>query len=397
MQKPTTMKIKLLIISFAICGIANAQWQNTNSVSPQMNCVAASGTNVFAGRAGGGVEGSTDNGNNWTICCYNGMTYPYIWSLVIDGTNLFTATGSGVYISTDSAANWTQLSNGLTDTTVLSLVISGTNIFAGTTGGVFFSTNYGNNWTAVNNGLTSSTVRALAISGTNIFAGTSGGGIFLSSNNGGNWTAVNNGLANGNISSVAIDGGNIYAGTSGGGIFLSTNNGGNWTAVNSGLLNLNITSLAVNGGNIFSGTGGGVYLSTNNGASWTAENSGFTSSNISGLAISGANIYASIYMGGVWRRSLSEMVGINEINIQNTINVFPNPFSSLTNLQTDKFLKDATLTVYNSFGQTVKQIKNISGQTVNFHRDNLPSGLYFIRLTQDNKILSTDKIVITDN
>lgn len=330
------------------------------------------------------------------------MTYPYIWSLMIDGTNVFAATGSGVYLSIDSAANWTPLSNGLPatspfDTIVSSLVKSGTNLFAGTAGsGIYLSTNYGNSWSAVNNGLTSQTVRTLATNGINIFAGTSGGGIFLSTNNGANWTAVNTGLTNGNIMAIAIDGGNIYAGTSGGGIFLSTNNGGNWTAVNNGLLNLNITALAISSGNVFSGTGGGVYLSTNNGASWTAENSGFTNSNISGLAISGTNIFASIYMGGVWRRALSEMVGINELGIHNALNIFPNPFSSQTTLQTDNHFKNASLTVYNSFGQTVKQIKNISGRTVVISRDNLASGLYFVRMTEENKIIAIDKIVITD-
>jgi hypothetical protein len=77
-------------------------------------------------------------------------------------------------------------------------------------------------------------------------------------------------------------------------------------------------------------------------------------------------------------------------------NLFPNPFSSLTTLQTDKFLTNATLTVYDPFGQLVKQIKDISRQTIILHRDNLPSGLYFICLTQDNKVIAADKLIITE-
>lgn len=90
-------------------------------------------------------------------------------------------------------------------------------------------------------------------------------------------------------------------------------------------------------------------------------------------------------------------VGVEE-NIKDNLptTIFPNPFSTQTTLQTDFFLKNATLTVYNLCGQTVKQIKNISGQTVTLHRDNLQSGLYFIHLTQDNKAITTDKLVITD-
>ncbi|MFN0189441.1 MAG: T9SS type A sorting domain-containing protein [Bacteroidia bacterium] len=92
------------------------------------------------------------------------------------------------------------------------------------------------------------------------------------------------------------------------------------------------------------------------------------------------------------------ITGIDDIlqSANTSINIFPNPFSSSTNLQSDQFFNNATLTVYNSIGQQVKQIKNISGQTVIFKRDNLPVGLYYIRLTLDNKVFFTDKLIITD-
>ncbi|MBL7888202.1 MAG: CotH kinase family protein [Bacteroidia bacterium] len=90
--------------------------------------------------------------------------------------------------------------------------------------------------------------------------------------------------------------------------------------------------------------------------------------------------------------------GINETNSGNEIglNIYPNPFTESTTLQTNKVLKNATLTVYNSYGQTVKQIKNIYGQTIILQRDNLSSGLYFIRLTQDHEVITANKFIITD-
>lgn len=90
-------------------------------------------------------------------------------------------------------------------------------------------------------------------------------------------------------------------------------------------------------------------------------------------------------------------VGLEELSGDMQIKTYPNPFSTQTTLQTDKFFKDATLIIYNSFGQQVKQIKNISGKTVTLYRDKLPNGLYFLQLTQDNKIFTTDKLVISDN
>ena len=103
-------------------------------------------------------------------------------------------------------------------------------------------------------------------------------------------------------------------------------------------------------------------------------------------------------------------VGLDDIQIVNiaptsvsqqskrnlSVQLYPNPFTSSTTLQTDNLFKNASLTVYNSFGRTIKQVDNLSGQTVTLFRDNLPSGLYFIRLTQDNKIIAADKLVITD-
>ncbi|OFX29112.1 MAG: hypothetical protein A2X08_01380 [Bacteroidetes bacterium GWA2_32_17] len=89
-------------------------------------------------------------------------------------------------------------------------------------------------------------------------------------------------------------------------------------------------------------------------------------------------------------------ISVNELSLQNKFSVYPNPFSVETTLKINRNFKNATLTVYNSFGQAVKQIDNLAGQTIIFNRDNLPSGLHFIRLTQENKVIATDKIIITD-
>lgn len=114
------------------------------------------------------------------------------------------------------------------------------------------------------------------------------------------------------------------------------------------------------------------------------------------------NISSKLIYGGnqkAYKIDLSTFItAINSTHTSNNFNlkIFPNPFSSSTTLKTDIILKNATLTVYNFYGQIVKQIDNFSGQTIIFQRDNLPSGLYFIRLTQDNKTFSTDKLTITE-
>jgi hypothetical protein len=76
--------------------------------------------------------------------------------------------------------------------------------------------------------------------------------------------------------------------------------------------------------------------------------------------------------------------------------IYPNPFSGETTFYSTEELKDARLIIYNSHGQVVIQIKNISRQKVTLNCENLSSGLYYINLLQDGKIIVTDKLVITD-
>jgi hypothetical protein len=76
--------------------------------------------------------------------------------------------------------------------------------------------------------------------------------------------------------------------------------------------------------------------------------------------------------------------------------MYPNPFSSETVFHSSENLEVASLIVYNSFGRVVKEMKNITGQSFVLQREGLSSGLYYTKLLQDGKILSTDKLVITD-
>lgn len=77
------------------------------------------------------------------------------------------------------------------------------------------------------------------------------------------------------------------------------------------------------------------------------------------------------------------------------ISVFPNPFSAMATLNTNKLLKNARLILYNSNGTIVKEIE-INEQTAILRRDKLPAGLYFIQLMDNNNFIKTEKIIIID-
>jgi len=99
----------------------------------------------------------------------------------------------------------------------------------------------------------------------------------------------------------------------------------------------------------------------------------------------------------VARLDASVATGMNEVSsAPGVINIFPNPFSSFTTLQSSTIFKDATLTVYNIYGQQVKQLNHLNGQAITFYRDELTSGMYFIQMTQDAKIISAGNFIITE-
>lgn len=89
------------------------------------------------------------------------------------------------------------------------------------------------------------------------------------------------------------------------------------------------------------------------------------------------------------------IVSIPEVlNSGNSFSIFPNPFSNETTLKIDHDLKNATVTIINTFGQQVKQIKSFTGSEIKLYRENLSEGIYFLRLMQENKIITTCKLII---
>lgn len=105
----------------------------------------------------------------------------------------------------------------------------------------------------------------------------------------------------------------------------------------------------------------------------------------------------TLFNGQAPYNACSKPTAVKEINSSFLISASPNPFSMQTTLKTDGFFKNATLTVYNIYGELVKQIDNLSEHAIIFRRDDLPGGLYFIRLIQDGNLIATDKLIITDN
>jgi subtilisin family serine protease len=91
------------------------------------------------------------------------------------------------------------------------------------------------------------------------------------------------------------------------------------------------------------------------------------------------------------------LVGINEEEkIENTLSVYPNPFSNSTSIKYDfENSGNGEIKIFNLLGKEVKSIslENSSGEFI-LNRETLSSGIYFCRLTLNGKIIAANKLII---
>jgi photosystem II stability/assembly factor-like uncharacterized protein len=401
----TSIVIFLFCISIQF-QIASAQWvqkSNGMATNQEIDAIAISGNNVFAGIYLGGIYRSTDYGESWV---QSGLSNLDVYTIAVNGTYIFAGTeGGGIFRSSNNGTTWTTVNNGLTSLFVNVITINGTNIFAGTVhtsqyGGVYLSTNNGDSWVSI--GLTNYYVRTLAANGSNLFAGTAIDGVFLSTNNGLNWTPVNNGLPNNpEVISLLANGGNIYAGNFPG-VYITTDNGMNWNTC--GLSNQIIDVLVSNGTNILAGSDSGVFLSTNSGGSWLDKNQGFgIVQRVLSLLITDNYVFAGTVLNSVWRRNKAEVIGIQKIsqNVPSSFSLaqnFPNPFNPTTKiryeLKKNGFVK---LVVFDALGRIVTSLVNENESPgtyeVEWNDINNASGIYFYQLETSN-FIDTKKMVV---
>jgi len=388
------MKKLFVIFAMLIVMNASAQWvQMSNGImlDRTITCLANNGNNIFAGVFNNsnpnGVYLSTDNGGIWI---QSSLNYKQIESICVSGNNIIAGSAfSGLYISTNNGTDWPI--RALEDKYIWTLAVNGDFVFAGTdnypqgTGGVYLSSNNGLNWTQT--ALTNKEVLSIATKENYIFAGTyNGGGLYVSTNNGANWAQTS---LNQRVLSLAISGNNIFAGTKVNGIYRSTNNGLNWTQTS--LYQRDVYSLIISGIYIFAGvTETGVQFSSDNGETWVPKNQNWGNKLVYAFLVKDNFIFAGTLYNSVWRRSMSEITGIQNISTETPSKYslsqnYPNPFNSMCNVQFSMcnagYVK---LVVYDVQGREVRTLVNERLQPgtyeAAFDGSSLNSGVYFYKL-----------------
>ena len=267
--------------------------------SNPLNIYALAG--VSSGYAG--VFKSTDGGATWarqfsvgsipapTTGGSNGNTIADILAIdPLNPANLYVASGSNLYRTTNGGTNWNYLISLPGFATIQSLVVdpvTTSNLYAGTySTGIFKSTNSGTTWNQVTNGLNNLNIQALIVdpqNSSNVYAGAGGfpgsACLYKSTNGGAGWALSTTGLPLQPVAGLYAHAGAIYAivGDSfeSAYLFISSNGGNNWSQLVADNA-LNFTALA------FGAASGGLPVLTigRSGSSdimsWPASFTGFT-------------------------------------------------------------------------------------------------------------------------
>jgi hypothetical protein len=184
---------------------------------------------------------------------------------------------------------------------------------------------------------------------------------------------------------------------------------GNSTITNVGTSNIFVAKYDASGNPLWAQSAGGAYddgaLDVCTGAGGAAYISGFyesTSVAMGSTTLTNNNNPPTGQLSGVptgyffiAKTGSVVSTGLEE-NTADAVKIFPNPFSTQVMVQAGQPLKEATLTLVNSLGQTVKQIMNISEQSIRISRGDLPAGIYFMNILQGDKFILTEKLLITD-
>ncbi len=82
--------------------------------------------------------------------------------------------------------------------------------------------------------------------------------------------------------------------------------------------------------------------------------------------------------------------------LDNLLTISPNPFSNHATLSTKFPIQNGIFILKNTLGQILVQINSIYGQNFTIYRENLSNGLYTGQIIQDNKVIATKKIIISE-
>lgn len=310
---PFLLLLVMLLFGLAGCAsnsgiLGGGSWQAGGLQNQNLQVLVANPGHpqeIYAGDARDGVFVSADAGKTWKPS-NTGLSLPLsinALSFDISGKKLYAATSAGLFVSSDSAHSWSQVTHVPSDTyTALTFDPNSPRVVYAATAhsGVLLSSDDGENWTKIANGLPAGAITSLLYDPNQkqLWAAFADA-VYRSADNGATWQAMSNGLpANVGINTLALgaigsdNSSLIFAGTNHG-FFLSHDAGQHWAQSQLSLVDLQIRSVLLDATQpnlVYASTTIGVLRSNDNGQSWNQVASGLPGKQIfNGLAQGGAN------------------------------------------------------------------------------------------------------------
>jgi hypothetical protein len=265
----------------------------TGSVS---TAISNDGSTMLVGKSATGLWLSTDSGVNFSQISGSGIstTAKFFVAMSSDGQKMFAADAGTtyVYVSTDRGSTWTQSAFGSIDTSTNAACISGNGnvMMTGSTGKkMYLSTDTGTSWAPLNDlGSGSWWGCALNTTGSKRIAMANGGALKIWTEASPTWTSTAGSVLFSRCLAASADGSILAVGAiSPKALYLSTNSGGSFTQVYTVANNIYGCSMSSDGSKILVGpVGNQIGISTDFGATWASESSG-PSRNWQAIALSG--------------------------------------------------------------------------------------------------------------
>lgn len=359
---------------------------------------------IWATTTNGTLLKSENGGEDWTS---NNVTTFSINKIRFYDENIgVMACNSGRIIhTTNGGLNWITSNVGVS-TTLHDIVFKSDIEFfvCGSNGYIFRTTDGGQSYSQISLG-NSNNFRTIDILENLVITAGANGKIFLSNDNAVTWTAINTDFSNYIYGLQILDENTFVICGSNGMIRKTTNLGNSWIIQSSGIIN-DFNALYYLNENIgyVVGNNGVVLKTLSQGSLWEIQNSTtskslfdvhFYSESV-GNAVGNSNIILRTEDGGL-STNLTQYVG--EVPQQHLLSQnYPNPFNPTTKIKFTLPSSGITkLDIYNIQGRLIETLVNepLNEGIYEFSFDakNLPSGIYFYRLTT-NTFSETKKMTL---
>ncbi len=337
---------------------------------------------ILAGTITNGVYVSTSNGNFWR----QALGFGDIVSFASVGGVVFAAqSNQNLYYSSNLPDSWIQVKTlpylgYITDVVAVDSTVFLSwwrNITDNTfMSGVKRSSDLGQHWSDANSGLvTDKPFQTLSALDSFLFGGYT---VCRSSDKGESWREVLH--QDGKCYSKV---GNAYFVVTSAGLYRSMDGGVNWSFVSqSPLAGSSIGAIAAHDSTLIISVARSdtlsdyvrIFISTDQGATWSPKSAGLTRQAIISLAVNDSFAFAGTTNAGVWRRPLTEMIGMDAVQ---TMGDQTSPM--ITQQGSRIFVsaqRELDVRVIDVLGREL--LTKASATALEFDLANLPHGIYFI-------------------